>query len=486
MRLTVAPLLCLSALVVAGPAGAAFPGADGEIAFSSNRDAGAGEIYAISPSGGAATRITFPTGGNADPAFSPDGTRIAFNKGGDIHVMDADGMNPDGTGTRRVTSLAGAEGEPTWSPDGTRIAYVANSVDVDGGTDPEIWAVNADGSGRARLTDNAFPDTQPAWSPPGDKIAFVSERRTAPFNDTNSNVYVMDADGANQTNLTPNQADPIYQGHDENPDWSPTGDKIAYVHGNTPAGGGLPDIWTMDPNGANKLNVSNNNLSSDVMPAWSPAGDRIAYVGVASGTTDRNISVMNANGTGQGAIDLNPRNDIDPDWQPVPSCTLTVNAANDPLAGTAGKDVLCGDERANTITGADGNDIVRGAGGADRLSGGPGNDTLDGATGTDTVLYSGPAAVTANLTTGFATGQGADVLLGVENLSGSGANDRLTGSAVPNTLVGGAGGDVLLGLAGNDALNSRDRVNRNDTLDGGPGRDTCTTDATEKAVRNCP
>ena len=38
--LTVGLILCLSALVAGGPAGAAFPGADGKIAFFSNRDAG--------------------------------------------------------------------------------------------------------------------------------------------------------------------------------------------------------------------------------------------------------------------------------------------------------------------------------------------------------------------------------------------------------------------------------------------------------------
>lgn len=58
----VALALCLLALVVARPADAAFPGKNGKIAFVSNRDAGAGEIYTISPTGGAATRITFPTG----------------------------------------------------------------------------------------------------------------------------------------------------------------------------------------------------------------------------------------------------------------------------------------------------------------------------------------------------------------------------------------------------------------------------------------
>lgn len=377
-------LLCLSALVAVGPADAAFPGANGKIVFFSNRDAGAGEIYATSPTGGAATRLTFPTGGNSDPAFSPEGSRIAFNRSGDIYVMGAGGMKPDGTGARQITKRTSVEGEPAWSPDGTKIAYVANSIDVDGGTDPEIWVVNADGSGQARLTNNAFSDNQRSWAPNGDKIAFVSERRPAPFLDTNSNVYVMDADGGNQFNLTPNQTDPAYQGPDENPDWSPSGDKIAYVHGNTPTGGGLPDIWTMDPNGANKTNVSNNDLSSDTMPAWSPSGDKIAYVGAASGSTDRNISVMNANGTGQGAIDVNPKHDIDPDWQPIPQCTLTVNANNDPLVGTASKDVLCGDGRANIISGGDGNDVVRGGEGADRLGGGPGNDTLDGGTGTDT------------------------------------------------------------------------------------------------------
>ena len=107
-------------------------------------------------------------------------------------------------------------------------------------------------------------------------------------------------------------------------------------------------------------------------------------MGVASGSTDRNISVMNANGTGGRAIDTHPRTDIDPDWQPLPPCTLTVNAANGPLSGTANKDVLCGDGRANTINGAGGNDIVRGGAGNDRLAGGPGNDTPDGGPGTDT------------------------------------------------------------------------------------------------------
>jgi hypothetical protein len=41
----------------------------------------------------------------------------------------------------------------------------------------------------------------------------------------------------------------------------------------------------------------------------------ITYVGIAPASTERNISVMNADGTDQRAIDTAVANDINPDWQ---------------------------------------------------------------------------------------------------------------------------------------------------------------------------
>jgi hypothetical protein len=43
-----------------------------------------------------------------------------------------------------------------------------------------------------------------------------------------------------------------------------------------------------------------------------------------------------------------------------------------------------------------------------------------------------------------------------------------------------------MGEDGNDAVNSKDNVNGNDSLDGGAGTDTKVTDTTEKSIVGFP
>ena len=469
--LSVVALAMVATLAGIRPAEAAFPGTNGKIVFQSNRHVASGEIYAITP-GGTAARITV-SNGSSNPAYSPDGSKIAFvSTNNQVFIM-----NSDGSGRRQITTSNTAKTEPTWSADGSRIAYVSNSFDVDGQTDLEIWAIKADGTGRTQLTNNAFPDTQPAWSPRGDRLAFVSTRT----GDTDRNVYVMDADGTDQGSVTANSppgcSPDCYQGHDDNPSWSPDGLKIAYIHGQELAGGGLPNIWTMDPNGANKRNVSKSTTVSYAQPAWSPRGDRFVAVGATD--PNRNIYVMNSDGTGQAPIDTNAAHDIAPDWQPVPQCTNSgATTGNDIVTGTTGKDVLCGLGGNDSIRGLGGNDILLGGPGNDTLSGGLGNDIANGESGMDAADYSASATgVIASLTTEFATGEGTDTYSSVERLSGSGLADTLTGSG---------GANILKGLGGNDTLKARDGVGGNDTVDGGAGStDTCQKDAGDTA-RNCP
>ena len=99
-------------------------------------------------------------------------------------VATATAETPTATAAVMATAPSRAEGD-------RRITFIS---DRDGNA--EIYVMNADGSGQTNLTDNAGEDWVPAWSPDGGRIAFQSDR------DGNAEIYVMNADGSGQTNLT--------------------------------------------------------------------------------------------------------------------------------------------------------------------------------------------------------------------------------------------------------------------------------------------
>jgi Ca2+-binding RTX toxin-like protein len=459
----------VSVLVVVQPAEAAFPGTNGKIAFE--RQA---RIWVKFPRLGAEERkLRDDAVLDRDAAFSPDGSRVAFVRSNEIYVTNADSMGAP----RRLTNDSLLDSHPAWSHDGTKIVFQRRGTD----NQYNIWTMNSDGTQQAQLTSTggvSVPDwLVPVPGAPDGKILYKGAGRE---------LWTMNPDGSGKAQIDytcPTVNGGICDNAVGDPTFSPNGSEIAAEY--------FGDIFVISAGGGAARvilgTMEDGYPGQELDPAWSPDGTKIAFEhngNVAGGAS--NIYVANADGSSTQPTQLTSLGGINPDWQPIPVCTKTVNADNDPLTGTIGKDVLCGDNRNNTINGAGGNDIILAKGGADNLTGALGNDTLNGGPGTDTVLYLGSTAVKASLTTEFATGVGSDVLLGVENLTGSGANDRLTGSAVANTLVGGAGADSMSALAGNDTLNSRGRVNGNDTLSGGPGTDTKITDATEKPMVGFP
>jgi len=89
---------------------------------------------------------------------------------------------------------------PTGPPASEKIAFVSLR---DGNS--EVYVMDADGSNQTNLSNNAADDFFPAWSPDGSRMLFVTDRNTEPTDfDGNWEVYVMQADGTGQRNLCNN------------------------------------------------------------------------------------------------------------------------------------------------------------------------------------------------------------------------------------------------------------------------------------------
>jgi Domain of unknown function (DUF4347)/Concanavalin A-like lectin/glucanases superfamily/Putative Ig domain/Bacterial pre-peptidase C-terminal domain/6-bladed beta-propeller/RTX calcium-binding nonapeptide repeat (4 copies)/FG-GAP-like repeat/Calx-beta domain len=140
---------------------------------------------------------------------------------------------------------------------------------------------------------------------------------------------------------------------------------------------------------------------------------------------------------------------------------------NDLINGKGGPDYLNGFGGNDQLQGRLGNDTLYGGQGNDTLNGGLGTDLIDGGEGIDMVNYGySPTAIALDLTTGINT-EG-DILINIENITGSQFNDTLTGNDQNNRLVGSLGNDTLNGGLGNDTLNGGLGT---DLIDGGLGID---------------
>ena len=291
-------------LAVAGVALAAFPGANGKIAFESKRD-GNDEIYSMNPDGSSQSRLTNNSETDINPIVSPDGTRIVFDskRNGNEEIFV---MNADGTGVTRITNNDFVDQEPAWSRDGTRIAFASkrnndNSV--------EIYTMNANGTNQTRLTNNGVDDNDPVWSPTDDRIAY--EKASG-----GGDIYTITATpGSAETRLTTNSNE------DLNPSWSPNGQRIAFDSKRT--GGG--DIYTRSSTPGGTETRLTTNGQPDIQPAYSPDGTKIAFESKRDG--DEEIFTMNTNGSSQTQITNNTIEDRDPDWGPT--ANRPPNAQND-------------------------------------------------------------------------------------------------------------------------------------------------------------
>ena len=194
---------------------------------------------------------------------------------------------------------------PAWSPDGRKLAFVSRR---DGNS--EIYVMNADGSEQENLTREPANDSHPSWSRDGRKLVFVSRR------DGNSEIYVMNADGSGLRNLTRTPSD------DLDPAWSPDGRAIAFVQKkcvpSRPCGTAFETylyVVNADGSGLRRLTPHRAHVFN---PSWLADGKTIRYGGY----------LVYADGSGSTKL---PRN-VPPDgaWSPDGQRIASVSVAHSP------------------------------------------------------------------------------------------------------------------------------------------------------------
>lgn len=175
---------------------------------------------------------------------------------------------------------------PSISPDGQRITWTCVAAG------PGICVANLDGSNYARLTDNDLSyEDQPTWSPDGQRIAFRRWTQGAtpgPWNPTD--IWVMDADGTNQQNLT---ADAKVQHW---PQWSPQpvegAYRIAFVQDSVVDGYETSRVATMRGDGSERQYVTAGGMQAEYRPQWTPDATGLLFTRIG-GSSNHEILLVN-------------------------------------------------------------------------------------------------------------------------------------------------------------------------------------------------
>jgi hypothetical protein len=136
----------------------------------------------------------------------------------------------------------------------------------------------------------------PAWSHDGTRVVFAKGPN---YGNNDIGIHIWDRRTGATTLIEPSR-------DSESPVWSPDGTRIAFVSSRS----GNRDVWVMNADGSQPINLSNH-PAEDSQPSWAADGT-IAFVSDRDG--NREIYLMGADGSSPLNVTHNASSDTRPDW----------------------------------------------------------------------------------------------------------------------------------------------------------------------------
>ena len=300
IRRVLSMVIALGAVVAlsfsALPAGAAWPGTNGRIAFVRG-----GAI--VSRTLGSTTTTTLVSQLGGRPVYSPDGTKIAFTRysvgpySWDIWVMNANGTNK-----RNVTRDESQYFSVSWTPNSQRLMFSEYDGNPTGAR--RIHTINLDGTNKRHFAPNVPGSMEDGViSPNGNHVAYVGGPTTQP---ALLRRVAINGDPATVRVMAPNVT------YAAAPDWSPAGTHLAFSRMIEEPYRTVLYVVKNDRTGLTKIADFGADTRADD-PAWSPDGTRILF-GRSYASGAMQIWRTNPNGTNKARVDSNG---FDPTWQPL-------------------------------------------------------------------------------------------------------------------------------------------------------------------------
>jgi dipeptidyl aminopeptidase/acylaminoacyl peptidase len=223
-------------------------------------------VLLMPASGGAARRITDGAKQDESPMWSPDGRRIAYVSNRDSAAKQVWLYDVAAGTQRRVTTLDGGAGAVKWLPDGKGL-LVTSDIYPDCGVDPacikDKTSAEAAAPSQARIITSLLYRHWKSWSTP-----------------LRSHVLYVPLDGGAARDLTPGAFDapPFSLGGGDEFDVSPDGRELVYARDTEdhPELSTNSDLFLVPLAGGEAKRITTRG-GADTSPAYSPDGKYIAY-----------------------------------------------------------------------------------------------------------------------------------------------------------------------------------------------------------------